>query len=179
MLCEECHEQEAAYTISVVVDGGSTVRHLCADCMAHMNENIAAGNIRSLLASILSAITGQEERQEEEAAPAGLAEEPQVEQGAVCASCGMSLGRFTKTGRLGCPACYVAFREQLQPMLEQIHGRVQHAGRMPLATEDAQRDRSRREQLSRQLEQAIVQEDFETAAALRDQLRALSGKEEA
>lgn len=93
----------------------------------------------------------------------------------------MTLSEFTRTGHLGCPKCYEAFREQLQPMLLQIHGRVQHAGRQPLSTAEEQRKRSATELLQRQMEQAVALEDFETAAKLRDQIRALSvsGEEEA
>ena len=151
VLCEECKTNEASYTISVMVGGEITTRHLCGDCMAKMNMDIASGNIKSLLSTILSAITG------------------------------MTLSEFTRTGHLGCPKCYEAFREQLQPMLLQIHGRVQHAGRQPLSTAEEQRKRSATEQLQRQMEQAVALEDFETAAKLRDQIRALSvsGEEEA
>ena len=34
MLCEECHQNEAVYTISVMMGEAMTQRHLCADCMA-------------------------------------------------------------------------------------------------------------------------------------------------
>lgn len=63
-------------------------------------------------------------------------------------------------------------------MLLQIHGRVQHAGRRPLATAEDQRKRTAAETLQRQMEQAVALEDFETAAQLRDQLRALSANGE-
>ena len=166
MLCEECKVNEASYTLSVMVGDEVTTRHLCGDCMAKMNMNIASGNIKSLLSSILSAITGND-----------TPEEKQAE--VVCPRCRTTLSQFTKTGRLGCPACYEAFHEQLQPMLLQIHGRVQHAGRRPLRTEVAQRTRNLREELERQMEQAVAVEDFETAATLRDRLRALAEKEAA
>ena len=166
MLCEECKVNEASYTLSVMVGDEVTTRHLCGDCMAKMNMNIASGNIKSLLSSILSAITGND-----------TPEEKQAE--VVCPRCRTTLSQFTKTGRLGCPACYEAFHEQLQPMLLHIHGRVQHAGRRPLHTEVAQRTRTQREELERQMEQAVAVEDFETAAALRDRLRALAEKEAA
>ena len=166
MLCEECKVNEASYTLSVMVGDEVTTRHLCGDCMAKMNMNSASGNIKSLLSSILSAITGND-----------TPEEKQAE--VVCPRCRTTLSQFTKTGRLGCPACYEAFHEQLQPMLLQIHGRVQHAGRRPLRTEVAQRTRTQREELERQMEQAVAVEDFETAAALRDRLRALAEKEAA
>ena len=58
VLCEECKTNEASYTISVMVGGEITTRHLCGDCMAKMNMDIASGNIKSLLSTILSAITG-------------------------------------------------------------------------------------------------------------------------
>lgn len=167
MLCDECGVNEACYTVSVMVGETVTQRHLCADCMAKMNMNIASGNIKHLLSAILTAITGQEQPAAE--AQAG----PEV----ICERCNTTLSQFTKSGKLGCPACYQAFREQLTPMLQQIHGRVQHAGRKPLNTEAAQRLRSEQEELTRQMEQAVAMEDFETAAILRDRLKALAEKE--
>ncbi len=168
-LCEECGVNEACYTISVMMGGQITQRHLCADCMAKMNMNLAAGNVKHLLSAIMSAITGTAE----EAASEAIAPEEDV----LCERCGTTLSQFTKSGRLGCPSCYTAFREQLTPMLQQIHGRVQHAGRKPIDDEAAQRRRTVYERLSRQLEQAVAVEDFETAAILRDQLRHLSSME--
>ena len=91
----------------------------------------------------------------------------------------MTLGKFIKTGRLGCPDCYQAFAAQLHPMLLQIHGRVQHAGRKPLQSETDQRSRYEQEELTRQLQLAVNAEDYEHAAEIRDRLRALLGKEEA
>ena len=61
-------------------------------------------------------------------------------------------------------------------MLLQIHGRVQHAGRQPLSSEEDQKARSMREELARQMEEAVRTEDFETAAKIRDQLRAMAGE---
>ncbi|MDO4483125.1 MAG: UvrB/UvrC motif-containing protein [Clostridia bacterium] len=166
MLCEECRQKEATYTISVLVGDEVTTRHLCADCMAKMNMDLQNGDIKTLLSSILTAITGGAE---EKTAPV-----PEI----VCPRCQMTLSRFNKTGRLGCPKCYEAFREQLQPMLLRIHGRVTHAGRKPLDTQEAQQLRTRQEELTRQMEAAVAREDFETAALLRDQLRQLAREED-
>lgn len=164
--CEECGVNEACYTISVMMGGQVTQKHLCADCMARMNMSIATGNVKHLLSAIMSAITGAVEEAAQEAS-----------EDVVCERCQTTLSQFTKSGRLGCPACYRAFREQLTPMLQQIHGRVEHAGRKPLDTEEAQRSRSRHEELQRQMEMAVAQEEFELAAVLRDQLRALADEE--
>ena len=167
-LCQECGEAEACYTVSVMAGGQITQRHLCANCMAMMNMNLSGGNIKQMLSAILSALVGVEE---EKSAP-----DVPPEEDVTCQRCGRTLSQFTKTGKLGCPVCYTSFREQLTPMLQQIHGRVQHAGRKPLATEAAQQRRTTYERISRHLEAAVAVEDYETAALLRDQLRRLSAE---
>lgn len=166
-LCDECGQNEAVYTVSVMMGGEITQRRLCPDCMARMNMNLSAGNVRKMLSAILSALTGQEESE---------AAEPEVsaEDDVVCERCGMSLSHFTKSGKLGCPMCYTAFREKLTPMLQQIHGRVQHAGRKPTQDEAAQQRRTQYDRLTRQLESAVAVEDYETAALIRDHLKKLS-----
>lgn len=165
-LCDECGQNEAVYTVSVMMGGEITQRRLCPDCMAKMNMNLSAGNVKKMLSAILSALTGQEEQ----------AEEPDVsgEDDVVCERCGTTLSRFTKSGKLGCPMCYTAFREKLTPMLQQIHGRVQHAGRKPTQDEAAQQRRTQYERLTRHLEAAVAVEDYETAAIIRDQIRRLN-----
>ena len=67
MLCEECHINEANFTVSVVAGEETSVRHLCADCMSRMNADLVKGNVRSLLSTVLSAIrasTDDENRKE-------------------------------------------------------------------------------------------------------------------
>ena len=150
MLCEECHQNEAVYTISVMMGEAMTQRHLCADCMAKMNMNIASGNMQKLLGAILNAINRGEQPEEGEKVPD---DQPDI----TCPRCRMTLSKFIKTGRLGCPDCYQAFAAQLHPM----------------------RSRYEQEELTRQLQLAVNAEDYEHAAEIRDRLRALLGKEEA
>ena len=107
MLCEECHQNEAVYTISVMMGEAMTQRHLCADCMAKMNMNIASGNMQKLLGAILNAINRGEQPEEGEKVPD---DQPDI----TCPRCRMTLSKFIKTGRLGCPDCYQAFAAQLQ-----------------------------------------------------------------
>lgn len=71
MLCDECHVNEATFTVSVVSGEETTVRHLCADCMSRMNTDLMKGNVRNLLNSVLSAIkaTGNGEERKEVSMP--------------------------------------------------------------------------------------------------------------
>ena len=177
MICDECNEREASCHVTVMVDGKQIRRHLCPECFGRLHGELGKAipgaigigmsgkQVSNLLSSILSAITGVDEEHKEEEGP-----------DKICPRCHTSLHAFQKSGHLGCPECYEAFREELQPMLLQIHGRVQHAGRQPLSSEEDQKARTIREELSRQMEEAIRTEDFETAARIRDQLRAMAGE---
>ncbi len=56
MLCEQCHNKEANFTISVISGEESKTRHLCADCMSRMNTDLMKGNLRSILSTVLGAL---------------------------------------------------------------------------------------------------------------------------
>ena len=168
-LCEECGAKPAVYTVSVMMGQHMQQRRLCPDCMSKMNMNLSAGNVARMLGAIMHALTGQEA----ETVPAVPKEEDGPDSAVVCQGCGTTLGQFTKSGKLGCPACYTAFRERLIPMLQQLHGQAEHTGRKPTQDEAAQRRRSVYERLTHQLETAVAQEDYETAAVIRDQLRSM------
>ena len=58
MLCEECHVNEASFTVSVMNGEETSTRHLCAGCMSRMNADLMKGNVRSLLNTVLSALQG-------------------------------------------------------------------------------------------------------------------------
>ena len=60
MLCDECNQNDAIYSVSVLMGDEVVTRHLCPSCMSKMNQTISASNIRGLLSSILTAITGSE-----------------------------------------------------------------------------------------------------------------------
>ncbi len=56
MLCEECHANEANFTVSVVAGEDTSVRHLCADCMSRMNADLMKGGVNNLINTVLNAI---------------------------------------------------------------------------------------------------------------------------
>ena len=64
MLCEECHVNEANFTVSVVSGEETTVRHLCADCMSRMNADLMKNGVRNLLSSVLNAIRATAENED-------------------------------------------------------------------------------------------------------------------
>lgn len=157
MLCEDCGKNNADIVLTTVIDGESTTRHLCRECV----KKYKTGDIQSLLAAILSSMAAKT-----------------AEKDIACPTCGTTFSEFRRTGMLGCCACYQAFRGELEPLMTRLQGRAQHAGRRPPVSEEEQARRDKMEALRARMEAAVAVEDFETAAVYRDQLRAVSeGKE--
>lgn len=161
MLCESCHQQPATVHLTTIVGGEKTEQHLCAACCQKHKQAMAVAGMNSLLASLLQ----------------GTAQTTTAST-LRCGNCGQTYEQFRKTGTLGCAQCYEEFRTQLKPMLERIHGRVQHAGRVPKQADEVNRARLRMEELRREMERAVASEDFERAAKLRDEIRAMQPAKE-
>lgn len=88
-----------------------------------------------------------------------------------CPSCGITFQEFRKQGRLGCPNDYIAFEEQLIPLLENIHGETQHVGKFPKRAPDSSQRQYRLIKLRNDLRTAVEDEAYEDAARLRDEIQ--------
>ena len=161
MICEECGKNTATVSITLTTGSETKTRHLCPECMKKVKLNLASGNLQGFLSSVL-AVLGTKQKPEEP--------------GPTCSVCGHTYAEFEHTGRLGCAQCYRAFSQQLRPMLQRIHGHVQHAGRRPAAFVPDPRDELERtlQTLRQQMDQAVADENFEEAARLRDEIRTLT-----
>src|SRR6185295_8018019 len=53
-----------------------------------------------------------------------------------CPRCGITYRKFRSTGKFGCPNDYVVFKKGLLNLLEKIHGKVQHVGKIPTRVGD-------------------------------------------
>jgi len=90
-----------------------------------------------------------------------------------CPHCGIKFVDFRNSGRLGCPHDYEVFREDLVPLLENIHGDPRHCGKTPRRLPQTRKLESELTQLRTDLKSAVNREDYEAAAQLRDQIRTL------
>ncbi len=89
-----------------------------------------------------------------------------------CPSCGLTIAEYRKAALLGCPACYAAFGEFLAQVIQASQAGAQaHIGVTPPGESAGAAIRARRQSLLKALEAAIVQEQYEQAARLRDELR--------
>ncbi len=165
MKCTKCNAKEATVFYRENINGKETKYALCGDCAAAMEKE--TGNLfadpfgGNLLGSLFSSIPQKTQPRKEEKK---------------CSLCGATFRQLAENGKVGCPTCYVSFREELAPTLKRLHGTAVHRGRTP---EKFQAKRSAMEKLAsleKQLKQAIETEAYEEAATLRDQIRALRGQ---
>ena len=101
------------------------------------------------------------------------ASKARLDQGQACPDCGMTLGEFRTKGRLGCPKDYEIFGSQLDSLLRRVHNSTQHVGRVPGIDEDTLKRKTRLTTLRAQLEAAIREEQYESAARLRDEIQSI------
>ena len=104
----------------------------------------------------------------------GAAEEIEKRAGAQkCPVCGFTQADFKKSGRLGCSACYQAFSEGLNTLLKAMHKGTEHVGKLPQRAYREIEISDRMRTLTEDLQKAVAEENYETAASLRDQIRKL------
>ncbi len=161
MLCDVCHERDAAVTLTQAVKGDVSVLHLCQECAAERGiETSVTTPFKNLIGDYLPAVQHQ----------AAVAQAEAVR----CPFCGMSLRDFRQTGRLGCAHCYSTFEQSLRELLRRVHGNARHVGRAyePPPTEQTH-EASGLGELRERLRRAVDNEEFELAASLRDQIKGL------
>lgn len=164
MMCDICGAADAVIHLTEIENNEMTVAHLCEQCAAAKGlETEGEDSPDFPLTDFLAQIGGGEEED-----PV-----PEREQDA-CSFCGLTFAAFRETGRLGCPHCYVTFEGHLKSLLRRIHGATQHAGKVYLPPDPTASEKQKRlEGLKRRLQRAVAAENFERAAELRDEIRAM------
>ena len=166
MQCQLCGKRPAIVHFTEIVNNKKSEYHVCEKCAEERGYHVPLLKSKFSVGDLLAGMVDQ----------AGAGEEAKV--GRVqCPKCGLVYSNFRETGRLGCSECYTTFRTQLRPLLRRIHGSTKHVGKMP--ERDSERVALRREiqRLHEEMQRAIEREEFEAAAALRDQIRAIETRE--
>lgn len=94
-----------------------------------------------------------------------------------CETCGTTFADFRDKSLLGCPACYKTFEQPLSPLLERAHeGGTHHIGKVPRRAGVGEQRQMAMQRLRRQLDDAVLAEDYELAARLRDDIQQIEGE---
>lgn len=164
MLCQECRRNEANIHIVKQVGGKQTEMNLCEACARKMDELDFTLEPQFSLHKLFATMLNQSLRDNREAASAASIQ---------CPSCGLTFAQFSQVGRLGCSDCFKAFDTRLKPLLRRIHAGCSHNGKMPIKVQSRVKTIRQIDQLKEDLQSKIQNENFEDAAVLRDQIRAL------
>ncbi|MBL8745677.1 MAG: UvrB/UvrC motif-containing protein [Phycisphaerae bacterium] len=154
--CDRC-ENEATVHEVVIRNGEKAEKHLCESCA---REEGFAGVAHAPISDLITKFVISQAKGERSPVKVGM-----------CPSCGMTFAEFKQHGVLGCPECYTAFEAQLSSMIERAHeGATHHVGKTPKRLGGSAGRHERITALRKQLNEAITAEQYERAAALRDQL---------
>lgn len=88
-----------------------------------------------------------------------------------CPVCHRTYRDFQKSGKLGCGACYEAFRIPITATLRQIHSNTVHTGKVPSRCSGELKRQRLYEALKKQLSDAVKNENYEEAARLHKEIR--------
>ena len=180
MLCDICGKNPATIHIQEILGTEKKVIHLCQECAekrAAEDNGFQEFNLAEVLFQLSSQLGNhlKQEKKGEEKAPV-----PQKK--ITCKTCGWNSESFQKTGKLGCPDCYKAFREILEPAIDTVHRGTSHTGKHPLPAGTFGESRQKPsvsllhmnlKHLQVELEDAISAERYEDAAVLRDKISSL------
>lgn len=165
MICQQCETREAVVLLKKVEGGEVRELHLCERCAAERGVPPGEETAKTPLGAFLAAMGTDPVADSPLSAGAALAE---------CPGCGATLQDFRRTGRLGCADCWTTFEGPLRGLVRRVHGATRHVGEhyaAPGAEPADPADLLRR--LREQLAAAVLDENFEVAAELRDRLRGL------
>lgn len=166
MLCQNCNKNEATTHIKQIINGEATEKHLCSDCVKSSGYDDFFDSFSFRIPNIFSSFFSD--------TPFALSAAKTTR----CDNCGSSFDDIIKTGIVGCAKCYETFYDKLLPSIQRIHGRATHAGKTPVIHETVEEEKVKTTdeiiaEKNIELQKAIEEQNFEQAAVLRDEIKAL------
>jgi len=161
MLCDDCRKRPATIRITTVAGNDKVEKNVCEKCAQAACELDFGFNESFTVQDFLKGMFSQPYA------------ESAVRAGPACPGCGLTFAGFSRAGKIGCGECYSAFADRLEAMVRRIHGPGGHTGKVPGRRGGLFEIGRRTRQLRKELEEAVQREEYEQAARLRDEIRAL------
>ena len=169
MKCQRC-AKPATFHITDIEKGKPREYHYCDEhARQHLTPSEEASDSSS---SPMGAIA------QKLASGSGISRDPSPADKQVCPSCNITFLEFRNSGRLGCPYDYEVFRDELMPLLENIHDETRHSGKVPKRAPRNSQKQTELIQLRNDLKRSIAAEDYETAARVRDRIKAIEHEQQ-
>ena len=165
MLCQNCEKRVAKVHFTKIVNNKKIEAFLCEQCAKEKGQVSFTFSINPFnIGEFFSGLLGYQD---------STPFTPSISQDTVCERCGMSFDQFQKTGKFGCSNCYEVFEDKLRPLMNRLHGHVQHNGKVPDKVAKSIEVSREVDKMREQLAKAIQNEEYEKAAKLRDKIKAI------
>ena len=165
MLCSNCGKNQASVYCKQNINGNVTENVLCAECAEKMNIGKSLFDAHFSLNPFAGFFA---------AARGSGAKPPDAQKR--CPLCGSEFQDIVKSGKIGCAKCYEVFAAELSPTIARLHGSSPHSGRAPRGHKIKNERRNKLLELKTAMGRAVEEQDFETAARLRDEIKALEAE---
>ena len=90
-----------------------------------------------------------------------------------CHHCGVTIDEIKKKRNMGCQHCYVVFEQEVRSFLKKNFGFSVHKGKLPRSLQSYKTFFMDIEKLKVELREAVIREDYEKAARIRDKIKEL------
>lgn len=165
MLCEMCKQNNASVHIVRVINGVKQTLNICESC-AKQSQGFAFNGEAKLespftFQSMLSGLVDYINQSHHSIKNTET----------ICPSCGMTYGEFKQKGLMGCGTCYKQFNSIITPVIKRVQGSNEHVGKIPVKSGKEIMEKKRLLSLKEELQKAILEEEYEKAAQLRDMIR--------
>lgn len=161
MLCDDCKKNQACVHLTQLTSTEKIDKHLCEECAKKYGELLFNTGDKFSVNDFLAGMFNN---------ALGDSSQPKAD---ICGNCQMTYRDFSRTGKIGCSACYSTFEKRLEPLLRRIHGASTHNGKIPKRSGGQIEMKQRIKNMRRALKAHVANEEYEQAAALRDQIKAL------
>ncbi|MGG7079617.1 UvrB/UvrC motif-containing protein [Clostridium sardiniense] len=161
MLCERCNKNEAKIHLIKSINGDKTGVWLCDNCAKIFGElSIVKSSdgkglsFNKIINSLLENFPLKDEKVTN----------------LVCKACGTTYEEVKEKRILGCNKCYYYFKDNLIPVIKRNQGNIEHIGKIPKREGVIIKKKKKIKKLKSDIEKAIVIEDYEKAAVIRDEI---------
>lgn len=161
LLCQVCEKNQATIHFTKIINGNVEERHLCDSCAKENND--LDFDLPFSFQKLFTGLIGS------------IPEGQDVIKNITC-KCGLTYKKFMEIGKFGCAQCYETFKEDVDSLLQGIHGHNEHRGKVPSRNRSKILQKRAMETLRVELEEAVGKEDFERAAVLRDEIKKIKEK---
>jgi len=151
LLCQICHKRPATKYIKQISNGVTKELYVCSSCGGQHPLSYVSHAVNVDFFN--------------EAGRSDILDQP-------CKTCGMQYADILKAGKVGCPDCYIHFRQSLLPSIKRIHGNDTHVGKRGTPSVMVLSNDDRLKELKEKLSDALLKEDYEQCAVLRDKIKA-------